>query len=258
MMYRLELDEQNRPRLAEAFQHSPRVDYAIDCAVEGQIRQVFVDDPRHPAAFCIRTGPLWYFAGHADTPGGQALLREFPPYNLLMPSPLNWIAAAQDHFQGKLIPMPRYSFSTENLTEEHIKALIDTSPHREKITPLDVDLVERLAEPSQDHLGFEDFGSTAEFLRRGMGYAALEGDEILGIGYSSLVCSRGIEVSLFVEERYRQRGLGTALASRLLLETLGKGLRPNWDAANPESCKLALKLGYKFKASYETYYYTQD
>lgn len=171
---------------------------------------------------------------------------------------MEWIAAAQDYFQGKLIPMPRYSFSTENLTEEHLKALIDNSPHREKITPLDAVLVERLAEQSQDHLGFEDFGSIAEFLRRGMGYAALEGDEILGVGYSSLVCSRGIEVSLFVEERYRQCGLGTALASRLLLEALGKGLRPNWDAANPESCKLALKLGYKFKASYEAYYYTQD
>ncbi len=257
-MYRLELDEQNRQRLAEAFQHSPRVDYAVDSVVEGLMGQAFVDDPRHPTAFCIRTGPLWYFAGRADTPGGQALLREFPPYNLLMPSPLEWIAAAQDYFQGKLIPMPRYSFSTENLTEEHLKALIDNSPHREKITPLDAVLVERLAEQSQDHLGFEDFGSTAEFLRRGMGYAALEGDEILGIGYSSLVCSRGIEVSLFVEERYRQCGLGTALASRLLLEALGKGLRPNWDAANPESCKLALKLGYKFKASYEAYYYTQD
>ena len=258
MLYRLELDEQNCQRLGEAFQHSPRVDYTIDCAIEGQMGQVFVDDPRHPVAFCIRTGPLWYFAGLADTPGGRELLEEFPPYHLLMPSPPEWITAAQDLFQGKLIPMPRYSFSTENLTEEHLKALIDTSPHRAKVTPLDAVLLERLAAQSQDYLGFEDFGSTAEFLRRGMGFAALEGDEILGIAYSSLVCSRGIEVSLFVEERYRRRGLGTVLASHLLLEALGEGLRPNWDAANPGSCKLALKLGYKFKASYEAYYYTQE
>ncbi len=77
----------------------------------------------------------------------------------------------------------------------------------------------------------------------------------MGVAYSSLVCSTGIEVSIYVEEKYRRQGVATALGSRLTLECLRRGLRPNWDAATPESCKLAKKLGYVFTEAYDAYYY---
>jgi GNAT superfamily N-acetyltransferase len=89
-----------------------------------------------------------------------------------------------------------------------------------------------------------------------MGFAVMDGDEILGAAYSSLVCSKGIEVSIYVEKKYRRQGVARALGSRLLLECLRRNLRPNWDAANPESCRLALKLGYVFTEFYEAYFYT--
>lgn len=79
----------------------------------------------------------------------------------------------------------------------------------------------------------------------------------MGVAYSSLVCSQGIEVSIYVEEAYRRQGVATALGSRLLLECLTYNLRPNWDAANPESVKLAKKLGYLYLESYDAYYHTK-
>ena len=45
-------------------------------------------------------------------------------------------------------------------------------------------------------------------------------------------------------------GLATALSASLIVESLSRGLEPHWDAANPESCKLALKLGYTSAGSY--------
>lgn len=255
MLHELTLDKPTCLVLAGAFQDNPRVDYAIDSVLEGRMGRAFADHPDQPTAFCIRTGLLWYFAGRADTPGGQAIMGAFPPYNLLMPSPPDWIAAAQELYKEELNPLPRYSFSAGKLSREHLMDTFDASLHREKVTPLDAALVERLSAQREEHLGFEEFGSAVCFLEHGMGFTALEGDHILGAAYSSLVCSRGIEVSVFVDQAYRQRGLGTALASCLLLESLRHGLRPNWDAANPESCRLALKLGYVFKASYDAYYY---
>lgn len=77
----------------------------------------------------------------------------------------------------------------------------------------------------------------------------------MGAAWSSLVCSNGIEVSIYIEEAYRQRGVATALASRLLLECLRNKLKPNWDAANPESFKLAKKLGVRFIEAYDAYFY---
>ena len=64
------------------------------------------------------------------------------------------------------------------------------------------------------------------------------------------------EVSIYVKEAYRQKGVATALGSKLLLECLNRNERPNWDAANPESCKLAKKLGYTFVETYDAYYHT--
>ena len=258
MSYELGLNKTNRMRLARAFQRNKRVDYSIDCVVEGQMGRAFADDLNHPTAFCITVGPFWYFAGDANGPGGQALLEEFPAYRLLMPSPSEWIAAAQKLFRDRLVSFPRYSFSADQLSEAHLAELFDNSPYREQVVPLDAALASRLAAQPESYLEIGDFDSPTDFFERGVGFAALKGEKIMGVAYSSLVCSRGIEVSIYIEERFRQRGVGTALASRLLLECKRWGMRPNWDAANPESCKLAQKLEYVFVEAYDAYYYAAE
>lgn len=256
MSYGLELNRTNRLRLGRAFQHSKRVDYSIECVVEGQMGRAFVDDLDAPTAFCITLGPFWYFAGDAHSPGGQALLQELPPYVLLMPSPSSWIATAQQAFQDRLVAFQRYSFTPDQLSEAQLAGLFNGSPYRDQVAALDAAQVAQLVEQPESYLEIGDFDSPADFLSRGLGFAMLKAGLVVGVAYSSLVCSRGIEVSVYVEERYRERGVATALASRLLLECQRRGMRPNWDAANVESCKLAQKLGYVFVEAYEAYYYS--
>jgi L-amino acid N-acyltransferase YncA len=86
---------------------------------------------------------------------------------------------------------------------------------------------------------------------------ALVDKQPVGIAYSSLVCSRGIEISIFVDEAHRRQGVATAVGANLLLACLQRGLHPNWDAANPESVKLAKKLGYESVGPYEAYFHTE-
>ncbi len=249
--HELPLTPVNRLRLAEAFRHNPRVDCSIDCAIEGQMGRAYVDDPTQPAAWRITVGPFWYFAGDADGPGGRALLAELPPYNLLMPSPPGWAAAAKETFGDRLVTFPRYSFDAGSLSEACLRAILDASPHRDRVLRADAAL---LARPD-NYIEFEDFDSAEDFLARGVGYTLLEDGKPAGAAYSSLACSRGIEVSLFVDEPYRRRGIATAISAALLLECVRRGLRPNWDAANPESCALAEKLGYTPAGTYESYFY---
>jgi GNAT superfamily N-acetyltransferase len=107
----------------------------------------------------------------------------------------------------------------------------------------------------QDHfIDLSDYDSPADFAGRGTGLYVQKGERVAGAAFASLVCSRGIEISIFIEARYRRQGLATALAARLLLWCLERSLEPHWDAANPESCKLALKLGYRPAGSYLAYY----
>ena len=252
--HELELTTANRLRLARAFRHNPRVDYAIDCVLEAQMGQAFVDDLDRPTAYRITIAPFWYFAGDANGPGGRALLAEWPAYNLLMPSPPDWAVAARETLGARLVAFPRYSFSADGLNESHLAAVADASPMRDRVVAVDAALLARAAAGVETFIDLADFDSPDDFVARGLGYVALDGERVMGAAYSSLVCSRGIEVSLYVDEPYRRQGVATAIAGRLLLECVRQGRRPNWDAANLESCALAEKLGYVASGSYDSYF----
>ena len=255
MDYELELNKVNRLKLAKAFKNNKRVDTSIDCVIEGQMGRAFVDNILKPTAYRITVGPFWYFAGDAHCAGGHQMLKGFPPYNLLMPSPSDWLDVARKIYNDRLKSFTRYSFSSAKLSLEQVSSIYDNSKYRDHIIPIDAGLATYLAEKPESYLEISDFDSVQDFIQRGLGYATLDGDTVMGVAYSSLVCSSGIEVSIYVEEPYRQQGVATALGSRLVLECLRQNLRPNWDAANPESCKLAKKLGFIFTETYNAYYH---
>lgn len=258
MTHELAFTKANRLKLASAFRNNQRVDLAIDCAIEGQMGTALVDDLAHPTAYCIGGGPFHYFAGDATGEGGRRLLRSLPAYDLLMPSPDPWLAVAHEIFGERLLSYPRYQFSSAPLNVHSLTGLLAKSKFRNCVTLLDAPLATRLAGQPDSILEISTFDSIADFVERGIGFATLEQDKVLGVAYSSLVCSKGIEVSIYVAERFRQRGVATALACSLLLACLEKDVVPHWDAANPASYKLAKKLGYEFIAMYEALYHSPE
>lgn len=256
MDYELQLTKANRLKLARAFRNHKRVDCSIDCVIEGQMGKAYVDDLTHPASYRITVGPFWYFAGDPGSPGGSQMMEAFPAYSLLMPSSSGWLELAREIFGQHLQPFERYTFSAAGLSAEHLTRCLENTGLGASLTPIDMVVATHLVEQPESYLELSDFDSVQDFIERGMGYALLDGDKVMGVAYSSLVCSAGIEVSIFVDEPYRLKGAATALASRLLLECLKLNVRPNWDAANPESCKLAKKLGLTFVEAYDSYYHT--
>lgn len=99
-----------------------------------------------------------------------------------------------------------------------------------------------------------DFDSADDFVERGLGYCLLANDVPVACAYASSVCSKGIEVSIFVRSEYRRKGVATAMACALLRDSLTLGLDPYWDAANPESCRLAERFGYVPTGTYLAYF----
>lgn len=243
----------NRLQLARAFRQVERVDLSLDCVLEGQMGKAWVDHLDQPAAFLIQTGPFVYLAGDPERAPARAMLNSLPAGMLLMPSAPGWLEAAQAYFGDLLRPFDRYRCSAEDLSQDHLHSCLAATPFSTVIGRIDLGLAKSVW--GLDHfLDLSEYDSPQDFVERGIGYAASQDGIILGAAYASLVCSRGIEVSIFVEEAFRRQGLATALASSLLLWCLERGLEPHWDAANPESLLLAKKLGYKFSGSYEAYY----
>jgi GNAT superfamily N-acetyltransferase len=247
------LTKANRIRLAGAFRNVPRVDISIECAIEGQMGKAYVDDIQNPSAYKIQTGPFFYCAGDPLGAGGQEMLRSIQPWTLFMPSAEGWNEAGKSMYGEQLIGFDRYSFSSERLSIEHLEKLLLPSTFNEDVTQMDLALATQVW--GQDHfVDLSDFESPSDFVERGIGYYAKKNGSIVGAAFSSLVCSNGIEVSIFVLEEYRRQGMATTLAAHLLKWCLENNMDAHWDAANPESCKLAEKLGYIPIGKYRAYY----
>ncbi len=252
-MFEFPLTKANRLQLAQAFRHVDRVDLTIDCVVEGQMGKVWVDQLDQPTVFQIQTGPFSYLAGEPEGIPAQELFHNLPADMLLMPSAPGWLEAARTYFVDRLCPFDRYRFSDEHLSPEHLHSCLEATPFAERIERIDLGLAQNVW--GRDHfIDLMEYESPQDFMERGIGTVSSQHGSILGAAYASLVCSRGIEVSIYIEEEFRRQGLATALASALLLWCLERGLEPHWDAANPESWRLASKLGYQFLGSYEAYY----
>ncbi len=257
MDYELELTKANRLKLAQAFYHNKRVDLSIECVIEGQMGQAFVNDLAHPTAYRITVGPFWYFAGEADGLVGQQMMQGLRAYNILMPSPALWVKVAQELYGDHLKKFTRYSFSAAELSSHHLNQLLDATAFQARVIPISGDVAKQIVEQPDGYLDLSDFDSAEDFVERGLGFTILDSGKAIGVAYSSLVCSEGIEVSIFVNEAYRRQGVATALAGNLLLTCLQQNRRPNWDAANPQSVELAKKLGYLYIGPYDAYYHTQ-
>lgn len=248
------LTKANRIRLACAFHDVPRVDLSIDCVIEAQMGKAFVDDLDAPTVFKIQSGPFFYLAGDVQTQGALEMLRSIQTYTLFMPSGQGWLLAAKDLFGRRLQLQDRYSFSSSHLDAAKIASMWQGSSWCNHLHRMDGDFAAQIW--GQDHfIDLSDYDSPEDFGERGLGYyASDEATDIVGAAFASLVCSRGGEISIYVVEAQRRSGLATALAARLLHHCLDQHIDPHWDAANPASCKLALKLGYLPSSSYEAYY----
>jgi len=245
----------NRIKLARAFKNIKRVDLSIDCAVEGQMGKAFTDDAETPTVFEIELGHFFcYFAGNAASAAGHEMIQSLPSYRMLMPSSPGWVKVAQEVHGAKLSKLARYSFSSGNLSIDHLERLLAGSPFRENIRCIDAASARQLSNSPDSVFEISDFESVEDFVERGIGYYLMDGDAMMGVAYSSLVCSKGIEVSIFVMPEHRRKGVATCLASILIQWCLENNADPHWDAANSESCGLAEKLGYVPSETYDTYF----
>lgn len=247
------LTKANRIQLGQAFRNVPRVDISIECVLEDQMGLAFVDNVERPAAYLIRIGPFHYFTGDANSSGGQEILREFPPYSLFMSASTGWAEAFKEFYGERFIAIERYSFSSQRLSVRDLEKICQASKFAREVKQMDIALLERL-EGKDSFIDVSDFESPVDFVKRGIGFYLEKDGKVIGAAYSSLVCSIGIEISLFVEEDYRRQGVATVLSANLVHWCLEHNMDAHWDAANPESCKLAEKLGYVSTGTYQAYY----
>jgi len=247
------IEKDNRKGLSKLFQDY-QWNYLPDVILDGYTGEAYVDDENNPhiAILEIPNLRLKLLGGDSSHPMARQYIKHLPSGSGLLFGSPGWEDLVKEYHRGRLVNLPRYAFTTENLNLDHLKELKSRLPNDYRLAQLDLNLTQQLAEDksemTSDH--FIIFDSIEDFIDRGFGFCILEGDEVVSLATTFLVCDKGIEVQIDTDKNHRGKGLATVAAAQILIHALQNNLDPNWDAANKISAGLARKLGYTPQGEY--------
>lgn len=120
------------------------------------------------------------------------------------------------------------------------------------LQPMDATLAEKIGVQAS-------WASVDDFLANGLGFALLDGDEIVSACHSVFASRERFEIDVHTEEKYRQRGFAMLVASAFIEACLARGRHPNWECfwENDASTMLAGKLGFSAKPDYPVWFWEQ-
>lgn len=250
MVYKVE--EKDREKLYPVFKDM--CDTLILTCLQGHMGEAYYIDEFKAAL--IYVSPFAFLAGDINSDNIEALLEKIPNDSLLVVENKDFENLIEKRFKEKAYKFKRYSFIRDinNLNYDYIMKLTDDLPQDYILKKVDNEILENKSfyDLSEDFI--INFESKEDFLKRGLGYVILKDNEVISGATSFSIYNNGIEIEVDTHKDYRQQGLATIVAGKLIIECLDKRIYPNWDAANLISVSLAEKLGYKMDKEYNTYY----
>lgn len=99
---------------------------------------------------------------------------------------------------------------------------------------------------------FDSYNDSAHYRQAGFGFVARrqEDGRIISVCTSFCVHEGGAEIEVDTDPEFQGRGLARMVAAAFIAECLRRGLRPLWDASNPQSARVAEKLGFVAERRY--------
>ncbi len=218
----------------------------IDCALEGRLGAVTFDDANAPRVARIDLGCYAIFSGDAGHPRALDWIRTLtPPLEIVLPDDQSWRDLVHGELGERCVDRPMRTYEVHGLNRDHLQQVAAGIADGFRIAELDVELARRFDDDLNPH-GLAVFPSAETLVEQGIGYAVLSPDDRIAAQTSSYaVSSRSVEIAIGTHPDFRRLGLGRAVAARMLLGCLERGLRPEWSASNPVSKRLALSLGYR-------------
>ena len=218
----------------------------IDSALERRLGEVRYDDPNAPAVGRIDLGCYTIFSGDARHPLASEWITSLrPPLEILLPDDQAWRDLADLLIGDRCTDRTMRTFALHALETDRLEAAVEKLAAGFEIKPLDVVLARRLDDDLQPH-ALRVFESPQALVEQGIGYVVVAPDGRLAAQTSSYaISSSSVEIAIGTHPDLRRLGLARAVAARMLLGCLDRGLRPEWSAANPVSKRLARTLGYR-------------
>ncbi len=153
-----------------------------------------------------------------------------------------------DDDRDEMLPKPdtvgaALMFDERPPDDERAPALARRVPARCEVRPMDRELFERCL--WRDHVAAM-MGGADGFLKHGLGFCLMRGEEILSEGYADYSGGGSIEIGVITHEPHQERGYASIVCAHVIEACEARGLQTYWscDKTNLAAVAVARKLGY--------------
>ena len=242
--------ELNKPSIAApVFANSKDLDASVIACLDNVMGKILVTDADHPKSALAVIGEFAFCAGEPDL----ELLRGKPDrWMIVVPQDEAWEELIENNFPAyKRI---RYALKKDTVFDlVKLETMANALPEGYTFRKIDGELYDVCLEDEDFKDCVSAFESKEKYLELGRGIAVMKDGKIVSAASSYSRFLKGIDITIDTAKEERHKGLGSAVAAKLILACLDEGLYPAWDAANKLSVRLAEKLGYKFSREYVCY-----
>ena len=215
-----------------------------DSVLEGRIGRFWVDDPESPRVARMDVGCYAFFGGDSELAQAEEAIRTVQaPVELVYPDE-SWRHRLLEVWGPRLRDWPMASFSPDGFSRSQLQGHAAGIADGYYLRRLRVDELAQLNSNLEPH-GLQTFADALALDRDGMAWGSVIDGEVACAATSYAQSRHYVEVAIATRPNHRGRGLATATAAAFCLAALERGLRPLWNASNPVSKRLALRLGYR-------------
>ena len=236
----------HRSRLRPLFERHRHLVAIREAALEDRLGRVWGNQLEGPEAARIDLGCYNILGGDPQAKGAEELIRQVEaPMEFVYPDDA-WRQLILKVHGDRVRDRPMDSFSGAGLNTAHLREMAGNLPREYTLESLDAETAGQIDKGLIPH-GLQTYPSPESLTRDGMAWGALTREpspRLACLASAYALSSRSVEVAISTREDHRGRGLAGAVAARFCLDALGRGIEPCWNASNPVSKRLAVRLGF--------------
>lgn len=238
----------NQDKYLYLFDDYPVFELYLEHAINNMDYKIFVDNLENSQAALLFAAPAFLLVGNPNMINKDDLKSILKSGSWIISPSNSWDVFLVETFAKEIDSYPRVLFDESEIDLLKLESLRKPLPEELKIVPVEK---KHLEKGMLKHEIIDKFFVNIDFLNAGFGLV-LENAEGVVHGFAvtnyPVTTKDKIEVTYRVGydtfDKYRNKGIGTTLVSLFIEDSIKRGLKPLWDAANQTSAHIALKLGY--------------
>jgi len=229
-------------RLASLFADHPHLRAVIDAVLEDRLGTIAtLEDP--PLAARLDLGCYHIPGGDPGCDSARALITDLTgPCELVVPDDDRWRALLAEVFGDRVQGRSMRFYLPDDPDLERLDTLATELPPEYALAEVGIAEAGQIGDSLTPH-GIDVFGGLEAFVRDGFGICALTDGEVVAAATTYARSASKAEVAIATHVDHRGRRLALAVGAAMLAMCLRRGVVPHWNAFNPVSQRLALRLG---------------